>query len=238
MAVADDVAGVSAAEPALTRGEQKPTVPIKLLYAFGQFVESGYLTVAPFIFFYYTAVLGVSGSMVGLALAISMVLDAVMDPLIGSISDNVRSKLGRRLPMMILGAPLMAVSVGLLFGPPVALAPFLLFAWLTFSKMALRGFASVYNLPYFALGAEMADGYVERSSIVAYRTISGIVIGVLITYLAYTVFFAGEGGLQKAEAYPAFGWAIGGLSLAGGWICCLGIWRYASKLPQPTTPSH
>ena len=86
-------------------------------------------------------------------------------------------------------------TLGLMFAPPLAVAPFVLFLWLTVTKMAVRGFASVFNLPYFALGAEMADGFVERSSIVAYRTIAGIFTGVLITALAYSVFFAGEGGL-------------------------------------------
>ena len=234
MALADERSdGPSAATPS---DPPRLKVGLKLLYAFGQSVESGYLTVAPFIFFYYTAVLGLSGSLVGLALAISMVVDAVLDPLIGSLSDNVRSKFGRRLPMMILGAPLMALTVGLLFGPPLAVAPFVLFLWLTITKLAVRGFASVFNLPYFALGAEMADGYVERSSIVAYRTIAGILIGVLITIIAYSVFFAGEGGLQRQGSYPAFGWAMAVLCLAGGAICCLGIWRFAAGLPQPRTP--
>ena len=211
-------------------------IGLKFFYAFGQTVESGYLTVAPFIFFYYTAVLGLSGSMVGLALAISTVIDAVLDPLIGSWSDNIRSKFGRRLPMMLMGAPLMALTLGLLFAPPLALAPFVLFLWLTVMKMALRGFASVFNLPYFALGAEMADGYVERSSIVAWRTVAGIFVGVLITYLAYSVFFARTGGLQGQTNYPSFGWTMAAMCLVGGAICCLGVWRFAASLPQPTTP--
>lgn len=89
--------------PAMVEGELKPPFHVKLLYAFGQAIESGYLIVAGFVFFYYTAVLGLSGTMVGVALAISMCLDAVMDPLIGSFSDNLRSKFGRRLPLMLLG---------------------------------------------------------------------------------------------------------------------------------------
>ena len=236
MAIAEELAGAPVAPPEILEPGLKPPFSVKFIYGFGQVIESGYTTIAGFIFFYYTAVLGMSGSLVGLALAVSMAVDAVMDPFIGSLSDNVRSKFGRRLPLMVLGAPLMALSLGLLFAPPAGLAPFLLFGWLTLSKLSLRGFASMFNLPYFALGAEMADGYVERSSIVAYRTIAGIFTGVLITALAYSVFFAGPGGLQRQESYPAFGWTIAGLCFLGGAICCLGVWRYAASLPQPTTP--
>ena len=236
MAVVEGIGGPAVGTPATPRrGELRPPAAVKFFYSIGQFIESGYLAINTFIFFYYTAVLGISGSLVGLALAISMAVDAVFDPLIGSLTDNVRSRFGRRLPVMLIGGPLMALSVGLLFAPPSALAPFLLFLWLTVTKLALRGFASMFNLPYFALGAEMADGYVERSSIVAYRTVGGIVVGVLITIIAYSVVFAGPGGLQRLESYPVFGWSIAAMCLGGAAICCLGVWRYAAHLPQPTT---
>lgn len=231
MAVAENLQ----TEHADAQGELKPPTAVKFFYGFGQAVESGYTFVAGLVFFYYTAVLGLSGSTVGLALAVSMAVDAVFDPLIGSLSDNVRSKWGRRLPPMLLGAPLFALTLWLLFSPPAGLSPFLLFAWLTFFKLSIRGMASLFNLPYFALGAEMADGYVERSSIVAYRTIAGIIVGVALTFLAYSVFFKGPGGLQAAERYPAFGVTVAMLLLAAAAICCAGVWRYAVRLPQPTT---
>ncbi|WP_293453037.1 MFS transporter [Phenylobacterium sp.] len=215
--------------------ELNPSVPVKLAYSFGQAIESGYLIVAGFVFFYYTAVLGLSGSAVGVALAISMCVDAVMDPLIGSISDNVRSKWGRRLPLMLLGAPATGLAVWMLFAPPAMLSPFLLFGWLVASKLLLRGFASVYNLPYAALGAEMASGYVERASVAAYRGVFGIVISLVITAVAMTGFFAGGAGLQNGAAYPAFGAAIGLLLFACAALAMVGVWRYAVRLPQPRT---
>jgi GPH family glycoside/pentoside/hexuronide:cation symporter len=236
MAVVEGVGGVAAEAKAASAGGLKPPGAVKFFYSIGQFIESGYLAINTFIFFYYTAVLGLSGSMVGLALAVSMTVDAALDPLIGSWSDSVRSRFGRRLPMMMLAAPLTMVTMGLLFAPPSAMTPVLLFVWLTLTKGGLRAFASMYNIPYFALGGEMSDDYVERSRIVSYRLLSGILVTVMITALAFSVFFAGEGGLQRAESYPAFGWTIGVLALTGGLICCLGVWRYAVALPQPTTP--
>ena len=106
MAVAEILGDAHEPEPSAAHGHFKPSVGVKVAYAFGQMIESGYLVVSGFVFFYYTAVLGLSGSLVGTALAISMCLDALMDPLIGSFSDNVRSKLGRRLPLMLAGGPL------------------------------------------------------------------------------------------------------------------------------------
>jgi GPH family glycoside/pentoside/hexuronide:cation symporter len=65
--------------------------------------------------------------------------------------------------------------------------------------------------------------------------VAGIVIGVLVTGLAYGYFFAGKGGLQVRDNYSAFGWSVALIMFAGAAICCAGVWRYARGLPQPTT---
>jgi GPH family glycoside/pentoside/hexuronide:cation symporter len=215
--------------------ERRPPGGVKFFYSLGQVIESGYLAVNTFVFFYYTAVLGLPGGMVGAALAISLCLDAAADPLIGAWSDNVRSRLGRRLPVMLVGAPLTMLSMGLLFAPPSGLSPLLLFLWLTVMKMSFRAFASVFNIPYFALGGELSDGYVERARIVALRLFAGILVTVLITALAYSVFFAGEGGLQRPERYPAFGWSVGLLMMALGLVCCGGTGVTRPPSPSPWT---
>jgi GPH family glycoside/pentoside/hexuronide:cation symporter len=235
VAVADDLAAPGVRVSTGVAIASKPPITVKLAYCFGQAVESGYLGIAGFIFFYYTAVLGMSGSVVGAALALAMCLDAIADPLIGSWSDSLRSRLGRRLPAMLIGAPLTFLAMGLLFSPPAGLSPFVMFLWLALTTMGLRAFVSMYNIPYFALGGEMSDDYVERTRIVAWRLLAGIITGVAMTALAFSVFFTGKAGLQRAEAYPAFGWTTASLIGASALICCLGLWRYAAALPQPLT---
>ena len=88
------------------RGDFVPPTHVKLFYSLGQIAQSGAFDAAlPFVFFYYTAVLGLPGGLVGVAVAVSLVFDAMVDPLVGSWSDNTGGKLGRRLPLMIIGAP-------------------------------------------------------------------------------------------------------------------------------------
>lgn len=69
MAVAEILGDAHAPEPTTAHGLFKPSVGVKLVYAFGQMIESGYLVVSGFVFFYYTAVLGLSGTLVGTALS-------------------------------------------------------------------------------------------------------------------------------------------------------------------------
>jgi GPH family glycoside/pentoside/hexuronide:cation symporter len=213
--------------------DHKPSKLVKVLYSLGQMAQSGgFDTAIGFIFFYYTAVLGLSGTLVGAALAISLAFDAIVDPLIGSWSDNFQSRLGRRLPLMIGAIPAITLSIGLLFTPPHGAGQWMLFAWLTATSVAARSFISLFNVPYIALGAEMAMDYAERTSVVVYRAIAGILSGVTCTMLAFTVFFA-HGGLQRPDGYPGYGWSVAGILFVCMSACCLGVWRYAAKLPQP-----
>jgi len=211
----------------------KPPLLVKLAFSLGQAGQSGGFDAAvAFIFFYYSAVLGLSGSLVGAALAVGLAADAAVDPVIGSWSDSLKSRLGRRLPVMILATPMVALSVGLLFSPPSGLDQLALFGWLAVMSVASRSAISLFQVPYVALGAEMATDYGGRTSLVMYRATAGIMTAVAVTAVGYSVFFA-NGGLQKPEGYPGFGWSVAGLLLACLTVCCLGIWRYAAGLPQP-----
>lgn len=211
----------------------KPSLLVKLAYSLGQAAQNGGFDAAiGFVFFYYSAVLGLSGALVGAALAVSLAFDAVVDTVVGSWSDNLKSRLGRRVPLMILATPLVAVSVGLLFSPPAGLGQAGLFGWLTVLSVAARSTISLFNVPYIALGAEMASDYAERTSVVMYRAVAGLMTAVIITATGYSLFFA-NGGLQRPDGYPPFGWSVAGLLLVCMALSCLGVWRYAARLPQP-----
>lgn len=214
----------------------KPPYHVKFAYGLGQAVQSGGFDVAlPFTFFYYTQVLGLSGVLTGIAVGLSLCADAIMDPLVGSISDNIRSRLGRRLPLMLLSIPLVALGFGLIFAPPKGLGEAMLFAWLLGASLVARGATSLFNVPYIALGAELSDGYLERSRIVVWRTLIGLVSAVVVIILAYSVYLTPPEGLFKLAAYPAFGWSVAGLLLVCMVLCCAGVGRYAVGLPQPET---
>ena len=205
----------------------------KLFYSLGQSAQSGgFDTAIGFVFFYYAVVLGLPGSWVGAALSLGLALDAFVDPLIGSWSDNIKSRLGRRLPLMIAATPLTVLCVGLLFSPPSGLSKPLLFGWLALFSIASRSAISLFNVPYLALGAELATDYAERTSVVVYRSAAGILAGLAITALGFSVFFA-HGGLQRPEGYPGFGWTAAAVLLVCMTTCCVGLLRFAPALPQP-----
>lgn len=228
MATIEHPAGPVAVSPSA-----RPPLGVKLAYSLGQAAQNGGFDAAiGFIFFYYSAVLGLSGTLVGAALAVSLAFDAVVDPVVGSWSDNIKSRLGRRLPPMIAAILPISISIGLLFSPPHGLGQTGLFLWLATTSVAVRSFISLFNVPYIALGAELASGYAERTSVVVYRAFAGLLSGVAVTAIGYSVFFA-DGGLQRPEGYPGFGWSVALLLFVCMTLCCFGIRRYAAALPQP-----
>ncbi len=88
----------------------------KAVYGTGQFVDSISSTaISTFLLFYLNEVCGLSGLLAGLSLGLALVVDAFVDPLMGSLSDNTTSRFGRRHPYMIASLILIFVGLGLLF---------------------------------------------------------------------------------------------------------------------------
>src|SRR5919108_5920539 len=74
-----------------------------------------------FLLFYYTTVLGLPGTLLGLAMALGLLWDAAVDPLIGHASDRASLRLGRRHGFMLIGAIVAGISFTAVFNPPSGL---------------------------------------------------------------------------------------------------------------------
>jgi GPH family glycoside/pentoside/hexuronide:cation symporter len=191
----------------------------KTSYAAGQLVEmivGSMLNV--FILFYVTAVCGLPGGLAGLALGAGLVVDAVMDPLIGSLSDGWNSRFGRRVPFMAASLIPIVLTFNLIFALPSSLGTIPLFLWVMCLSVSLRISLSVFTLPYQALGAEISDDYVERSSIAAWRWGIGILGTVAVIGLGYGVFLGGPGGVSRRTSYLPLTLTLSVMLLAGALI--------------------
>jgi glycoside/pentoside/hexuronide:cation symporter, GPH family len=183
---------------------------IKAAYGTGQLAE-GVKTTAfnVFLLFYYNQVLGLSAWWTGLALGFATVVDAVADPVMGSISDSTRHRWGRRHPYLYGAAIPLGVTFALLFSPPANLEGAWLFGWLLTFTILVRLTMSAYAVPHLALGAELSSDYRERTSVVAYRNFLAYVGAVLVVVSGWGYFFRSEPGLADGQfnraAYPEFG---------------------------------
>ena len=92
-----------------------------------------------FALLFYNQILGVDAALVALALALALIFDAVTDPLVASISDNLKSRWGRRHPLMLFSSVPLGAALFAVFTPPSGLSGEALFVWLLCFAMLTRG---------------------------------------------------------------------------------------------------
>jgi Na+/melibiose symporter-like transporter len=171
-------------------------------------------------------VLDLPGTLAGLAVMISFLVDAFADPLMGVISDRTRSRLGRRHPWIFASAIPLAVSLYLVFAPPAGLSRGALFAWMLGWTLVNRFALTMFHVPYLSLGAELTRDWNERTVLVSLRHTFGQIAGLFPAVLGLFWLFRstaehGDGRLY-APAYPRYA-AISALCVlvtifATGWM--------------------
>lgn len=123
---------------------------------------------------FYAEEMGVGLATVGVVLLVARGLDTVTDPLIGELSDRLRSRFGRRRPWLVGALPLLLVATWMLFLPPEGAGWTHLLVWSTIAYVAWTAML----LPYAAWGAELSGAYHERSRVATARE-GFVVVGIL-----------------------------------------------------------
>jgi GPH family glycoside/pentoside/hexuronide:cation symporter len=162
-----------------------------------------------FLLFYYNQVLHVDAFKASTAIALALIIDAGVDPLIGSFSDHLKTRLGRRHLLMYLSALPIAVGVYLAFAPPAGLSENLLLAWLFCTVVITHVSMSVFVVPWTALYAEFSDDYAERTTIVTWRYAVGWLGSLVFILCTWRFIFASSRayspGQLNPHAYALFG---------------------------------
>jgi Na+/melibiose symporter-like transporter len=208
----------------------------KLGFGVGQAAEGITLAVfGTFTLFYFNQILEISAALTGLALGIALLFDAVTDPLAGSISDRLKTRWGRRHPMIALSAIPLALSVIALFNPPDDMSDLFYFGWLVVFAVLSRLFLTLYHIPHMALGAEMAQDYVDRTRVYAYSQLFGTLGAAGFGFLMLTFFFASTPdaphGMLNRAGYSPFA-----LSAAFGIVVSIGLFLVGTYKEIPYLP--
>jgi GPH family glycoside/pentoside/hexuronide:cation symporter len=173
---------------------------------------------------------GLSGSLAGAALGVTLVVDSFIDPVVGSLSDNSRSRHGRRHPFMIASIIPMVLAFGLLFSTPKGLGELALFGYALVTLLSLRVAISFFYVPYMALGAELTDDYASRSSIVAARVFYTVIGGIACAVLMWGVFLKGQDGRFHGAAYSPLAWILSAIVAFAAVASTLGTLRSRGRL--------
>jgi GPH family glycoside/pentoside/hexuronide:cation symporter len=193
-------------------GRPKAGVPTMILFGTG-FIANSVMSrgLATFLMVYYNQVMGLPAAWVGLGTGLALLVDAVVDPGVGYISDHVRTRWGRRHPFMYAAAAPVAILFFLLWNPPSGLEPLALFTYMMACLLSIRVFDTLFELPASALVPELVEDYDRRTLLFTIRVFLGVVGGLLMTIFAYQVLLRenpdGTGGVLAKNGYASYGLA-------------------------------
>ncbi len=137
--------------------------------------------------------LGVPATWIGIALAIPRVWDAISDPLMGHISDNTRTRWGRRRPYIFVGAIGLGVFFAVLWMPGRDWSNTALMTWFVVISLMFFSFLTIWNIPWNALGFELTPDVKERNSVQACRSWFSTGAAFIIPAILPLAFFFGGG---------------------------------------------
>lgn len=140
----------------------------RLIYAAGNYGKNIlWGTTEITLLFMMTDMLGISPALAGLVLLASLVVDAILDPMIGRIADGLRTPIGRYGPLILIGAPLSAASFCALYSLPLLGVTNV---WIVAALvLAFRIAYSFIDLPHNALMTHVTDNSRARARLAGYR---------------------------------------------------------------------
>ncbi|HEX2101228.1 MAG TPA: MFS transporter [Candidatus Synoicihabitans sp.] len=184
----------------------------------------------------FNLVLGISPATVGTVMALSRVWDALSDPLMGSVTDNARSRFGRRRPFILLGAMLCAFFSTQLWQIPVGLGANGEFWWLALTALLFYTTYTIFSVPYHALAYEIAPAHHQKTELLAVR----MIFSTAASFAGGWIFALTQSGWlgTPRESARALGWIMGGILVLSGMIPAffvkeprLGVVAHQKKIP-------
>ena len=151
---------------------------------------------------FYGEDLGLGLALVGAVFMVTRFWDIATDAVLGTLTDRVRTRFGRRRPWIVISVPLLLVCVWRLFLPPEEVSPGYLAGWL----VALYVGWTLLTLSHMAWGAELSDDYHVRSRLQAWRQ-GGLLAG-MVAVLALPAWVENQLGGGGATRVAAMGWFI------------------------------
>ncbi len=192
-------------------------------YAIGSLGTGGFSTLPGLVLvFYLTDTLGIAALGAGILVTAAKIWDVIIDPVIGAHSDRSLAARGSRRPAMVLGSLALPVFFILTFSVPAGIGPFASGLWVLIAFLIAATAFSLFQVPYIALPAELADGYDQRTKLISAR--------VVVLTVAILLFGAGAPAIRDSFADEHTGYLV--MAIVAGVVIGLGL--LVSSFVAPT----
>ncbi len=187
----------------------------KLAYGTGDWSLASFGTLRQvFYAIFLTDVVGLEPRLASFAALIGIVWDAVNDPIIGTISDRVRSRWGRRRPFLLLFSIPFGLSFVALWWAPPFQNQYLLAATVCLTFMLSDTLQTLVSIPFYSLTPELTSDYDERTSLSGYRMFFNLLASLATAVAAPAIVDAAlAGGATQQQGYFIVSALFGGLAV-------------------------
>ncbi len=198
-----------------TRPEDRIPFAQKVVYGLGAFVNNILAAAIGGMIIVLNLGLGMNPALVGLLGALPRLTDAITDPLMGYISDNTRSKWGRRRPYMFVGAIAVGVVFALLWQLPAGKSEAFYFWFFLIGSLIFFLAYTIFATPWVALGYELTPDYHERTRLMGVQNFFGNIAYMISPYFLLIMYSeAMFDDVVEGAAWLAIG--IGALAIGLG----------------------
>lgn len=226
---------VAGARPTLAGYDPETPLPREGLsrFALGSFGMGIYVTVPGLLLLYYlTNVLDVDAWLAGLVLLLPKIVDVLVHPFVGSVSDTQREVRGDRVRMLLVGTAALPFAFVLLFAAPPGFLGGSAALFVSVMFIVANTLFAAYQVPYLSLPSDLATGYHQRTRLMSWRMVVltfGILIGGALAPLLAPQATAGRG------QYLVMAMVLGVVMLVTMLIGVAGVRRLLATVPQSRT---
>jgi Na+/melibiose symporter-like transporter len=218
-----------------TLNRQPLTLSSNILYGVGSIAFGVHVVIlSSALMLYYNQVMGLPAAWVGATIMVTLIFDAICDPLIGEWSDHTRSRWGRRHPFMYASAVPAAIAFYFLFDPPSGWSQSHLLMYMAAMLVTVRVLLSLYEIPSSALGPELTLDYDQRTSLMSSRFFFGTLGGAAMSVVMLQVFLRKDAthplGLLSPAGYRETALVASIVIFFSIMISCLGTHRFIASL--------
>ena len=212
-----------------------------ILYGVGSVAFGVHLTaLTSLLLLFYNQVIGLPAAWVAAAMMVTLIFDAICDPLIGEWSDHTSSRWGRRHPFMYASALPIGFAFYMLWNPPHGWSNQALVLYLISMLVLVRVLLSLYEIPSQALAPELTLDYDQRTSLMSWRFFFGTLGGAAMGVLTFQVFLRHDAthplGVLNRTGYSYYALTAGIVMFISIMISCMGTHRFIANLVQE--PRH
>ncbi len=200
--------------PSNTTKSLKLPLLTKLIYGSGDWGRASFNTLRQIFYaIFLTDVVGIDPRLASIAALVSTLWDAINDPLVGSISDKVRTRWGRRRPFLLFfSIPFAAAFIILWWAPPWK-SQIALTITVTLAYMLADTIQTLVTVPYLALTPELAAEYDQRTSLTSYRMFFNLMASLATAVAAPIIVDAAlKSGAGTQQGYMIVAALFGGLA--------------------------